>query len=148
MRLRMTAVSSVCIALIIALMIHLAGCGSILYPERRGQTGGRIDTGIAILDAAWLLVFIIPGVVAFGVDFTTGAIYLPGGTKRASTQGEMVVVKVNPAELNEKTIKEIVMKQTGCPVFDMREARIYPLERSESVEKKLTEIAQSGYQTY
>jgi uncharacterized protein YceK len=44
-------VSSVCLALIIALMIHLAGCGTIIYPERRGQTGGHIDTGIAILDA-------------------------------------------------------------------------------------------------
>ena len=148
MKLGKLCVAVICAGLSVALITQLYGCGTIIYPERRNQTTENVDVGVALLDGLWLLVFIIPGVVALAVDFTTGAIYLPGGTKRASTQGEMVVVKVNPAELNEKTIKEIVMKQTGCPVFDMREARIYPLERSESVEKKLTEIAQSGYQAY
>src|SRR5215472_17337813 len=52
-------------------------CGTILYPERRGQPRGPLDPGVVVLDAIGLLFFIIPGVIAFAVDFSTGAIYLP-----------------------------------------------------------------------
>ncbi len=60
------------------LMVQLMGCGTILYPERKGQTGGRIDTGVAVLDGIGLLLFVVPGVIAFAVDFYNGTIYLPG----------------------------------------------------------------------
>jgi hypothetical protein len=55
----------------------LAGCGTVLHPERRGQPAGRIDWAVFALDAVGLIFFFIPGVVAFAVDFATGAIYLP-----------------------------------------------------------------------
>jgi hypothetical protein len=74
MTLRKQFVVFVCLIVTIALIIQLAGCGTIIYPERRGQTGGRIDVGIVILDAVGLFFFIIPGLIAFGVDFTTGAL--------------------------------------------------------------------------
>ncbi|WP_084397213.1 hypothetical protein [Henriciella aquimarina] len=64
-----------------ALVAPLGGCGTILYPERRGQTGGRIDPSVAILDGIGLLLFIVPGLIAFAVDFGSGAIYLPGGSR-------------------------------------------------------------------
>jgi hypothetical protein len=54
---------------------QITACGTLLYPERRGQTNGQIDIGVAALDAIGLLFFFVPGVVAFGVDFITGAIY-------------------------------------------------------------------------
>jgi hypothetical protein len=44
-------------------------------PLRRGQTAGNVDTGVAIMDGLWCLAFIVPGVVAFIVDFSNGAIY-------------------------------------------------------------------------
>jgi len=70
-----------------ALLVQLTACGAIFYPERRGQIDGRIDPGIAVLDAIGLLFYIIPGLIAFGVDFTTGAIYLPHGkTAQVSPQ--------------------------------------------------------------
>lgn len=56
-----------------------SACGTILYPERRGQTSGTIDPGVALLNTAGLIVFFVPGVIAFAVDFITGAIYLPEG---------------------------------------------------------------------
>ena len=59
-----------------ALTLQLSACGSLFFPERRGQIDGRIDYLVAGLDAIGLLL-IIPGVIAFAVDFTTGAIYLP-----------------------------------------------------------------------
>ncbi|WP_296188639.1 polyribonucleotide nucleotidyltransferase [Pseudomonas sp. UBA1879] len=68
-------------ALVVSLLAQLTACGSIFYPERRGQIqgSGRMDPAIVVLDAIGLLFYILPGVIAFGVDFATGAIYLPEG---------------------------------------------------------------------
>ncbi len=62
----------------IAAVLPLAACGTILYPERKGQKDGRIDPAVVILDGLGLLLFLIPGVIAFAVDFSNGTIYLPG----------------------------------------------------------------------
>jgi hypothetical protein len=67
--------------LAVAVLGSATACGTILYPERRGQTAGRIDAAVVILDAVGLLFFFVPGVVAFAVDFGTGAIYLPKGER-------------------------------------------------------------------
>ena len=63
------------------LAMALAGCGTVFYPERRGQAATRLDADIVILDGLGLLFFLVPGVVAFAVDFATGAIYLPPGER-------------------------------------------------------------------
>src|SRR4030042_4573881 len=81
MRPKRTILAVLCVVISAVLMMELAGCGTILYPERKGQKDGRIDPGIAVLDGLGLLFFIIPGVIAFAVDFTTGAIYLPGSAR-------------------------------------------------------------------
>lgn len=65
------------ILLTTAMTTQLAACGTIFYPERRGQITGEIDSGVAILNAIGLLFYLVPGIVAFAVDFATGAIYLP-----------------------------------------------------------------------
>ncbi len=71
------------------LMLQLMGCGTILYPERKGQKSGKIDVGVAILDGIGVLVFIIPGVIAYGVDFYNGTIYLPGTSGGRSTEQDI-----------------------------------------------------------
>lgn len=59
-------------------------------------TGGRIDVGVAVLDGLGLLLFIIPGVIAFAVDFATGTIYVPGGRHAAADQpNDLVAVKAD-----------------------------------------------------
>jgi len=65
--------------MVAALLTQLTACGSIFYPDRRGQIDGMIDPAIAVLDAVGLLFYVIPGLIAFGVDFATGAIYFPHG---------------------------------------------------------------------
>lgn len=58
-------------------------CGTLFYPERQDATmSGRVDPNILILDGIGLLFFVIPGLVAFGIDFATGAIYLPEDVQR------------------------------------------------------------------
>lgn len=55
-----------------------AGCGTLAHSERCGRPhSNQIDWKIAALDGLGLILFFVPGVVAFVVDFSTGAIYLP-----------------------------------------------------------------------
>ena len=61
------------------LLTQLTACGSIFFPDRRGQIDGKIDPVVVVLDGIGLLIYVIPGLIAFGVDFATGAIYLPPG---------------------------------------------------------------------
>ena len=79
-------------------MLSGLGCGYVLYPERRGRTGGRIDAGVAVMDALWLLLFLIPGIVAFVVDFSSGAIYLGGHARNEQPSGgqRMIVLDAGP----------------------------------------------------
>ncbi|MEB2871916.1 polyribonucleotide nucleotidyltransferase [Pseudomonas rhizosphaerae] len=62
-----------------ALVTQLTACGTLFWPDRRGQIEGRIDPVVAALDAIGILFYVIPGLIAFGVDFATGAIYLNDG---------------------------------------------------------------------
>lgn len=65
--------------LVTALLTQLTACGTLFYPDRRGQIEGKIDPVIVALDAVGILFYVIPGLIAFGIDFASGAIYLPGG---------------------------------------------------------------------
>src|SRR5690606_29818713 len=61
-----------------ATMVSLGGCGTLLHSERLNQPHGRdLDWKIVALNGLGLIFFFIPGVIAFVVDFHTGAIYLP-----------------------------------------------------------------------
>lgn len=96
-------------ALIAAILTtNLSGCGTILHPDRKGQIDGRIDPAIAVLDAVGLLFFLIPGVIAFAVDFSNGTIYLPAG-KGAFTldKGQMDELTQN-GKINYNSLSVIV----------------------------------------
>ena len=136
------------LALFIAVLFLLqtAGCGSLLYPERRGQRAGRIDPGVAILDGLGLLVFIIPGVIAFAVDFSTGAIYLPGGKSKKARRlerGNVATIKMNPGALNLATLDEILLDYTGEEVkLDSDMVLVYEADEDKSIEEQLSKLAQ------
>jgi hypothetical protein len=142
-------VSVICLIVSAMFIIELAGCGTILYPERKGQKDGRIDPGIAVLDGLGLLFFIIPGVIAFAVDFTTGAIYLPGGPRKSSIfleDEKIVIVRVNPKELNEEVIKEVVRQEIGSEArFDLNHVELQVLDSPQEIETKLAEAKRSNY---
>ena len=90
-----------------------SGCGTILYPERRGQrTAAHVDVGVVVMDGLWCLL-IIPGIIAFAVDFSNGAIYLPAG--QASTD-PVKVVKTPAAYPDKVAIERAVERQTGIHI--------------------------------
>jgi hypothetical protein len=98
------------IAVMAALLMQMA-CGTILYPERRGQDDGDIDPAVIIMDGILLLLFIIPGVIAFAVDFSTGAIYLPPEDSIAG--GERRVIHVDPDNITPETLAAAIYEETG-----------------------------------
>lgn len=102
-------------AVLAAVLTQASGCGTIIYPERRGQTSGQIDPAVAILDGVGVIIFIIPGLIAFAIDFATGAIYLPAkkGDKVSSLDSDMRLVKVDAGTLNWETINDIIHRETG-----------------------------------
>jgi hypothetical protein len=105
------------VVVMLALLAGTVSCGTILYPERRGQRSGRIDAGVAVLDGIGLLFFIVPGAVAFGVDFATGAIFLPSG--RAGLEivpGDLEsadVVAAGRSPLTRQRLEHLLALQTG-----------------------------------
>lgn len=108
-----------------ALISQSFGCGTILHPERKGQVNGRIDAGIAVLDGIGLLFFILPGVVAFAVDFTNGTIYLPGGKKGAALER----LRFDPRGDAKAAVERLLRARTGRTIrLDQRGMRVRRLE--------------------
>ena len=95
-----------------ALAAPLGACGTLLYPERRGQTGGRLDTAVVLLDGLGLLVFLVPGLIAFAVDFGSGAIYLPGTQADA---GDRLDTYRFAGKLTEEKFDRAYERQYGKP---------------------------------
>lgn len=117
------AKNSLCLMLTAALAIQTAGCGTILHPERRGQRGGRLDVGIVVLDAIGLLFFVIPGVIAFAVDFSNGTIYLPGGGR-----GILSEVRFDKSGDPKAAVEAILLARTGHAVkLDQPDAEVIAL---------------------
>ena len=126
---------------------NTVSCGTILYPERRGQPAGRLDAGVVVMDGLLLLLFFIPGVVAFVVDFSTGAIYLPpdcyGDAGPAKFDPKTWRrVDVEPADLTPSRIESVVREQTGrdvrlepgaYEVQELRGAEITPVGGAKAV---------------
>lgn len=95
-----------------ALLLITNGCGYFLYPERVGQTQGRIDPAVVALDAAGLLFGIIPGIIAFAVDISTGTIYLPEGEESVvEKHRERVSLKFGGKPLALSAASEIPVEQ-------------------------------------
>jgi hypothetical protein len=100
-------------AVLVAALFVQTGCGTIMYPGRRGQTGGRLDVGVVILDAVGLLFFILPGVIAFAVDFSDGTIYLSGGHRGAFAGNGLRTIHFDPSVAGTQEIERLIREDTG-----------------------------------
>ena len=113
---------AVSISLLVAFIFQMTACGTILHPERRGQGSGRIDPTIAVLDGIGLLFFIIPGVIAFAVDFSNDTIYLPAGQSdytpslESLDMNNMRAVSVDEGRLDDTNLESIIESHTGLTV--------------------------------
>lgn len=120
----------------------LAGCGTILHSERVHQPHSRdIDWGMAALDGLGLALFFVPGVVAFAVDFYTGAIYLPyeayGSAEQPPT--EAVARRLPPPPERDYPPQKIAMLHEGGRTFRSIEVGAAELDQ------QVVEHAVGGY---
>ena len=112
----------------------LSSCGTIIYPDRVNQEErGNLDPLVIILDGVGLFFFIIPGVVAFAVDFTTGAIYLPEGKESGDKEHTIfddLSMHTHPGgKLNQREIEHIVSRVSGIDIDLARDdVRAMPLD--------------------
>ncbi|MBI3862644.1 MAG: hypothetical protein HY290_12205 [Planctomycetia bacterium] len=141
------------IALALAASIALlsTSCGTILYPERRGQPpGGPLDPGVVILDALGLLFFVIPGVAAFIIDFSNGTIYLPPpgyGAVPCQTlrRQDLVPVKLAKQDMTRENIEKVVSEHVGRPVsLDDGRYRAGKLDNLEEFDERVESAVQEN----
>lgn len=83
-----------------------------MHPERKGQRGGNLDPAIAVLDAVGLLLFVVPGLIVFGVDLYYGTIYLPG-TALNLDEDELNMLKDSDGEINSEALAKFISDKTG-----------------------------------
>jgi len=137
---RLTRMLSVVVCAV--LIVDLTGCGTLMYPERRGQRDGRIDAGVAILDGVGLLFFLIPGVIAYAVDFSDGTIYLPRGSLRSSLDVKnLKQVKFDPKHTTLAGIERIVREETGyVGKFEPSNMRIVKLQSTKDMMVQFAQV--------
>lgn len=108
--------------LAVALFTQLTACGTLFYPDRRGQIEGKIDPAVAAMDAIGILFFVIPGLIAFAIDFATGAIYLPGGQTAQLDPQQLKQLVDAEGKLDQAGLKALIERSTGhqLPLDDPR----------------------------
>lgn len=107
--------------LAVSLFTQLAACGTLFYPDRRGQIEGRIDPTIAVFNAVGLLFYVIPGLLAFAIDFATGAIYFPDDQYSMSPEKLQDAIGAD-GQIDTLRLKAIIEQETGrsLPLDDPR----------------------------
>jgi hypothetical protein len=135
-----------------AAALSLAGCGTLLHRERLNQPQSRdLDWKIVALNGLGLIFFFIPGIIAFVVDFHTGAIYLPPhghamkppldrGSDPAAEQLQLAQIAVASEDLNLMTIEREVTRFSGSPVVisetSARVTQLQQLDQFTSIEQR------------
>lgn len=114
----------------------LVGCGTVFHPERKGQMSGRIDPVVAIANGVGLLFFIVPGVIAYAVDFSNGTIYLPG------TQNAEVDTLQMDENMDVQTLERLLSELTGKPVS--LDTELLRVEEVESLDEALALVRMAG----
>ncbi len=134
---KLSPVRAVALATLLTFAASTIGCGYILYPERRGNHGGRIDGGTLVMDLLWLLPGIVPGVIFLIVDFTSGAMYVNGRVAmRAAPNGNLALALADspvPATL------ELRVVTASHRVLDDRTTPVGPTIHHQTVELRLAD---------
>lgn len=120
-----------------ATITALVGCGTVFHPERKGQPSGRIDPAVAIANGVGLLFFIVPGVIAYAVDFSNGTIYLPGHQDSASVDTLQM-----DGGMDVATLEKLLSAKTGKPIS--LDSELLRVEEVESLDEALALVRMSG----
>ncbi|RUR28928.1 hypothetical protein ELY33_13395 [Vreelandella andesensis] len=117
-------------------IITLSGCGTLFHPERKGQVSGNVDPVVAIANGVGLLFFIVPGVIAYAVDFSNGTIYLP------SVSSASVDVHHLDDAMDVASLEKLLSDKAGQPVS--LENELLMMEEVASLDEALALVRMSG----
>lgn len=117
-------------------IVALSGCGTLFYPERKGQLSGDVDPVVAIANSVGLLFFIVPGVIAYAVDFSNGTIYLP-----SNSSASVDVHKLDDA-MDVASLEKLLSDKAGQPVS--LENELVMIEEVDSLDEALAMVRMSG----
>lgn len=138
------SILSLCLATYI---FNAAGCGVLLYPERQGQEGGKIDPVVALLDGVGLLLYLVPGLIAFAVDFHQGTIYLPDSSVSDAggnlTEGRTVKVD---GPMTKENIEAALQAETGLKI-DLSDENIQAVDMTHKRNTLIPAIARAHTST-
>ena len=103
------------------LLTQLSACGTLFFPDRRGQIEGQVDPVVVGLDAIGILFYVIPGLIAFGIDFATGAIYLPNDQYSVAPEKLREAIGAD-GKVDQIKLKAILYREIGrdLPLDDPR----------------------------
>ena len=95
----------------------LAGCGTILYPRRIGQRPtDRVDVAVVALDAVGLIFFLVPGVIAFAVDYNNRTLYLPKSERGVIDVDRLDKIRLDPRGDARREIESALERERGVRV--------------------------------
>ncbi|WP_193068025.1 hypothetical protein, partial [Halomonas sp. 3D7M] len=117
-------------------IVTLSGCGTLFHPERKGQMSGNIDPVVAIANGVGLLFFIVPGVIAYAVDFSNGTIYLP------SASSASVDIHHLDDAMDVASLEKLLSDKAGQPVS--LENELLMMEEVASLDEALAMVRMSG----
>jgi hypothetical protein len=126
------------------LVFSLVGCGTIFYPQRIGQRGGNLDPTICILDGIGVLCFVLPGVIAFAVDFSNGTIYLPAGRRGSLDLKNAAKVSFDKSHATLADVEKIVSNETGYAInLNKSDVRIFAFDSMKDMTKSYAFVSAS-----
>ncbi|CAH1044357.1 hypothetical protein [Halomonas sp. TD01] len=117
-------------------IVTLSGCGTLFHPERKGQLSGNVDPVVAIANGVGLLFFIVPGVIAYAVDFSNGTIYLP------SASSASVDIHHLDDAMDVASLEKLLSDKAGKPVS--LENELLMMEEVASLDEALAMVRMSG----
>jgi len=101
---------------LLTLIINLSACGTLFYPERIGKHhSNQVDIKIAVADGIGLLFFIVPGLIAFAVDYNNGSIYLPSRHSHNSAEESIKVVQAEQ-RIDHTYLESLIESELGLQV--------------------------------
>jgi hypothetical protein len=121
----------------------LSSCGTIIYPDRANQKErGDLDALILGLDAVGLLFFLIPGIIAFAVDFGTGAIYFPEDHEKGDREHTNFDKMDSEVRLDKQEIEKIVAVKTGKHInLETNDVRVMELQGLDQFWRTYTQLS-------
>ncbi|GEK51085.1 hypothetical protein [Vreelandella venusta] len=117
-------------------IVTLSGCGTLFHPERKGQLSGNVDPVVAIANGVGLLFFIVPGVIAYAVDFSNGTIYLP------SASSASVDIHHLDDAMDVASLEKLLSDKVGQPISLANE--LLMMEEVASLDEALAMVRMSG----